>query len=153
MCAIVDANCWHEVFSGTRPEAGEAFYRWIERGDGRAVVGGALLRDELAKGHGRMRLIQELQLMGMVLRVDDAEVDEAAAEIEQGGLCRSNDTHIVALARVGRATLLYSNDGDLHQDFTNPALLKGGKVYSTQQSKDFRPSQRKLLERHRCPQR
>lgn len=153
MCAIVDANCWHEVFSGTRPEAGEAFFRWIERGHGRALVGGALLRDELAKGYRGMQLIQELQLMGMVLRVDDTEVNEAEAEITKGGLCHSNDAHIVALAKVGRATLLYSNDGDLHRDFTNPALLKGGKVYSTQQSKEFRSSHKRLLERHRCPQR
>lgn len=153
MCAIVDANCWHEVFSRTRPAAGEAFYRWIERGHGRALVGGGLLRDELAKGHEGMRLILELQLMGMVVRVDDAEVDEAEAEIEKGGLCRSNDAHIVALARVGGATLLYSNDGALHQDFTNPDLLKGGRVYSTQRHKDLRASHKRLLEQHRCPQR
>lgn len=151
MCAVVDADCWHEVFSESRPEAGEAFYRWIERGHGRALVGGALLREDL--GEAYVNLIAELQQKGVVVRVDDAAVDEAAARLTEEGQCRSNDAHIVALAKVGRATLLYSNDSDLHRDFTNPAPLKGGKIYSTQRSKDFRPGQRKLLARHRCPQR
>ena len=37
MCAIVDANVAHEVFSSDRPEAGVKFFNWIKT-RGRLVV-------------------------------------------------------------------------------------------------------------------
>ena len=51
-------------------------------------------------------------------------------------LCASNDSHIIALAQVANARMLYSRDQDLHQDFTNLALLDRprGKVYPRNRS-------------------
>ena len=42
MCAIVDANVVHEVFSARRTPAGSKFLEWVEKGKGRIVVGGRL---------------------------------------------------------------------------------------------------------------
>ena len=39
MCAIVDANVAHEVFSAQRTPAGSKFLEWVEKGKGRIVVG------------------------------------------------------------------------------------------------------------------
>lgn len=46
MCAILDANVASEVFGKKdRPEAGKAFFRWIDKGKRRLVVGGKLLAE------------------------------------------------------------------------------------------------------------
>ena len=39
------------------------------------------------------------------------------AELQDAGACQSNDLHVLALAQVSGARLLYSNDLSLHQDF------------------------------------
>jgi hypothetical protein len=46
-------------------------------------------------------------------------------------LCRSNDLHIIALARVARVGLLCSRDQALADDFTNRTLIANprGRVY------------------------
>ena len=61
--------------------------------------------------------------------------------------CRSNDQHIIALAHVGGARLLYSNDGDLHDDFDDKGLIDNprGKVYSTRKKKNFTRAHERLL--------
>ena len=46
MCAIVDVNVFHELFSLKHSEAGVKFFQWINCESGRLVVGGKLL-DEL----------------------------------------------------------------------------------------------------------
>lgn len=55
-----------------------------------------------------------------------------------------------ALALVSGARLLYSDDGDLNDDFSNPDIISrpGGRVYTTLESEsgNFTPRHRKLLE-------
>lgn len=48
------------------------------------------------------------------------------------GQLRSNDPHILALARASGARLLYTADKDLIADFKNPRIVSRprGKVYS-----------------------
>jgi len=62
---------------------------------------------------------------------------------------KSDDAHVVALAIVSGARLLYSKDVDLHEDFKNSKIISDprGKVYSTYQSGEFRGAHRKLLAR------
>ena len=65
---------------------------------------------------------------------------------------QSDDPHILALAQIGGARLLYSDDQPLHGDFKNAALLDPpGAIYSTLRSGTFGPAKRRLLARHRCP--
>lgn len=45
MCAIVDANVGSEVFGADPPPAGEGFFAWLNKGRGRLVCGGKLLRE------------------------------------------------------------------------------------------------------------
>lgn len=65
------------------------------------------------------------------------------------GMCQSDDTHIIALAQISGARLLFSNDKALHQDFKNKELINNprGKVYSTLRGSDFRASHKNLLAR------
>ena len=42
-------------------------------------------------------------------------MDEREEELNEEGRCHSNDTHVIALAQITGARLLYSNDKALHE--------------------------------------
>ena len=146
MCAIIDANVAHEVFGENRPEAGVKFFEWIEEKGGRLVAGGKLLA-ELYRTPARMWVQQRL-LAGEITTEDKNEVNAKTDQLHNEGSCKSDDPHVIALAQVSGARLLYSNDGDLQEDFGNKNLIDRprGKVYSTRVNKDFQPGHKKLLE-------
>lgn len=146
MCGILDTNCLPDVFGANRSEVGEKFFDWFSAGNGRLVVGGKLYH-ELYHGSEKFReSAQPLLLAGRMKRVSDEKIDSQAAQLDKQGLCRSNDSHVIALAQVSGARLLCSNDADLQQDFKQKNLLDGprGKVYSTRDKngnvKGYQPS-------------
>ena len=147
MCAIVDANVVHEVFGSNLQSAGEQFFDWIEKGNERLVVGGRLLEELEASSEGFREWASEAAEAGKMKAVNKNEVDARTREIENEGEYKSDDPHILALAQVSGARLLYSNDGDLQADFKNKNLIDDprGRVYSTRESKNFRPAHRGLL--------
>lgn len=133
MCAIVDANVVSEVFGSNLPPAGEKFFDWLNKGSGRLIVGGKLL-EELEQGSADFRRWgREAQLAGKMKIVDKSKVDAKTEQIQNEGAIRSDDPHVIALAQVSRARLLYSNDRNLQKDFDNKRLIDAprGKVYST----------------------
>ena len=145
MCAIVDANRADDVFGPNRSEAGEAFFNWLWEGRGKLVIGGEVRR-ELAQTSARDWL-QQLLLAGRAIDVDDGQVDARAKEVR--GQCHSDDPHVIALAQLSSARLLYSNDKDLHRDFGNRQLVSEprGRIYSTNESDHFSQHRRRLLGR------
>ena len=147
MCAIVDANVASEVFGSKLPPAGEKFFDWLNKGSGRLVVGGKLL-EELEKSSADFRRWgQEAQLAGKMRIASKSEVDARTEQIQSEGAIRSDDPHVIALAQVSGARLLYSNDGNLQQDFKNKKLIDDprGKVYSTRGDRSFQGSHDSLL--------
>ena len=145
MCAIVDANVVPEVFGHDRPAAGAEFFKWINREGGRLVAGGRLL-EELERTVAR-EWVRQAMIAGRIRAEDNSEVDARAAELRDS--CISDDPHVIALAQVSGARLLYSNDQDLHRDFRNERLIDGprGSVYATRDGKGFRDRHRRLLRR------
>lgn len=152
MCAILDANVAAQVFGAERPEAGRAFLDWIDSGRVRLVIGGRLLREldhirEFRKWRG------QAVLAGRIMLLNDEAVDDRARQLGQENACRSDDEHVIAVAQLGGARLLYSNDSDLQDDFRNKALIDRprGKVYSTRDHDDLtRVHQRLLANRNLC---
>ena len=149
MCAIVDANVAPEVFGVGRPAAGKKFFEWINKGSGRLVVGGELLKELDENSPGFREWFRQALLSGSLKEENDQKVNSRTESLRAVRTCRSNDPHIVALAQVSGARLLYSNDKELHQDFGNGDLIRNprGKVYSTLRSKDFKRSHKQLLRR------
>ena len=145
MCAIVDVNVSHKIFGDNRPEAGEKFLKWLESGSLRLVVSRKLLA-ELNYGNAQ-KWIQQAILAGKVRQEATDTVDEREQKLHEEGRCHSNDTHVIALAQISGARLLYSNDKDLHDDFGNKRLIdrSRGKVYSTNERKDFSSVHARLL--------
>ncbi len=149
MCAIVDANVAHEVFGVNQTPAGKRLYDWINEGQGRLVIGGRLT-EELNRASAKFpQWAKRALLFGRIRSVNDDEIRAKTKSIVAGGKCVSNDMHIVSLAQVSGARLLFSNDGDLHTDFRNKTLINNprGQIFSTRMSGDLTSSHKRLLAR------
>ena len=150
MCAILDANVRNEAFGSNPSEAGLKFFDWLTRGRATLVIGGKLVQ-ELEKDAPEKFLEwqQNARLSGKLVRVNDADVQTRANGLVRSESCVSGDGHIIALAQVSGARLLYSNDKLLAEDFKNKTLIDEprGKVYSTIINKRFTPAHRRLLQR------
>ncbi len=146
MCAILDANVAHEVFGPKQLEPGAKFLEWILKGQRRLVIGGKVLQ-ELAKNTNFVEWSQQARLAGYWRTVDGRCVNKRASEIQQEGLLKSDDPHVLALAQLSGARLLYSNDKKLHKDFKDTRHISdpSGKVYSTLKDRHFSNSHKGLL--------
>ena len=147
MCAIIDANVAHELKGTDRHEAGTRFLDRVDSGKLPLVVGGKL-REELYRTP-IWEWIRQALLAGKALSFDDDEVDRKTTELQDLGGYISDDPHIIALAQISPARLLYSNDRALQTDFKKKGLVDGrrGRIYSTLMYKSFKDSHRRLLDR------
>ncbi|MCY4278123.1 MAG: hypothetical protein OXE81_09860 [Gammaproteobacteria bacterium] len=146
MCAILDANVTSEVFGKEQSHAGQKFRDWLKTGNSFLVMGGKLA-DELTHDHRfREWSIQAIQY-GKLRLFDRGEVEKRTDELQRSDVCRSDDAHVIALAQISGARLLFSNEPDLHKDFKSKHLIDGprGKVYSTKDSKAFTKAHKTLL--------
>jgi predicted nucleic acid-binding protein len=148
MCAILDASVVSEVFARNCPPAGRAFADWIVHRHGRLIVGGKVER-ELRRNKPFKKWIQGLLLSGKARRLSVSKVDDLAAALEKDKRCQSNDAHVIALAQLSGARLLYSNDINLNLDFVNPDLVPPprGCDYSTLKEREFTRDHQALLKR------
>lgn len=139
MCLIVDANLAGLVFGSPPHPDFVPVLDWLQQRDGCLVVGGHLA-DELGRLEKARRFVLQLLRAGIALQVPTAEVAREEAEVAATGFCESNDSHVVALARVSGARTLCTHDRALQRDFRNAQLIAKprGSVYQ-------RPAHGKLL--------
>lgn len=155
MCAIVDASVANQLWECGGTPAGKAFREAVDQGKVPLVTGGSQ-RDELMRSGEQMRRwLAELQSAGRLTRVDDEQVNLRCREIcdasaTDGKLYDSDDPHVIALAQVSGARLLYTKDQKLTRDFKKKRLIDEprGRVYSTSQADDLTRSHRDLLRRN-----
>ena len=155
MCVILDASVRDNVFGTERTSAGEQFFNWLETSRARLVVGGELFT-ELAGSANFAKWAEIAIADGRVWRVARKEVEREMASLSSIQRCKSNDEHVIALARVSKARILYSDDGNLCNDFKNPALVPRphGRLYPTGESQNARRHRRQLLNQpNLCPNR
>ena len=146
MCAILDNSTRDEVFGNAPTDRGRFFFDWINQGKGRLAIGGTKLRAELGGSIQQpgsinfRRWLPTAIRLGLVTQPDDDDVvDATARNLEAQGICLSNDPHVLALAQQTGARLLYSNDGDLQEDFRNRGIVGGvrGKIYPNTGYREF----------------
>jgi hypothetical protein len=137
MCLIIDANVVHKVFPEPHQDF-EPVHRALVSRRARLAYGGELRREYVQIGWFR-RLLLRLDQMGSARKVPDSPVDAETERLATGRLCRSDDPHVIALARVGRVRLLCSDDADLCLDFRDPALISGprGNIYRRREHADL----------------
>ena len=150
MCAIIDNNVRHEAFGEptVQTAAGKFFVDWVNSGKGQLVVGGKLL-EELSEYWNFSRWFRRARRTGQVIRVSDDAVAAETAALESRRICKSNDAHVLALARVSGARLLFTNDQDLQEDFGNRAIIQEprGRVYTTRLHQEVSRTHQNLLNR------
>ena len=146
MCGIVDANVAHEVFGDDRPPAGERFFDWLASPRGQLVVGGDLLQ-ELGRNRGFVRWLGTAIRSGRARSMPNEAVNARTEKLRQRDMCRSNDEHVLALALVSGARLLYTNDAALIADFKDREIVVNprGKVYTTAVHNRVTATHRRLL--------
>lgn len=154
MCAILDANAAGLVFTsrttGVENEsASKRFFDWIDSGAGSLIAGGKLL-GELDKVSNFQKWRKRAVFAGRIRILDEDNVNQTASQVAPH--CKSDDPHVIAVALIGNARFLYSNDNDLQKDFKNPNLVNNprGSVYSTRHGNNFTQNHRRLLMRNPC---
>jgi len=143
MCAIIDVNVVGQAFGDehTRTPAGNLFRKWVNQRQGRLIVGGKLKR-ELARNSNFKYWLKEAVSSNRAKLIDDDEVARKVAILSEDNSFQSNDRHVIALAQISGARLLYSEDKNLQKDFRKKNLIDKprGKVYSS-------PNHRHLFKR------
>jgi hypothetical protein len=127
MCLIIDANVAHE-FNAPMTDDAKPIQRWIDKRKGQIAIGGQLTK-ELTKTKLRSLLLELYRAnIAVVYNKEKLEAEEKA--VSRLGLCESNDVHVLALARVSGARVVFSKDGPLATDFTNVRIVTPrGRVY------------------------
>ncbi|TAG00808.1 MAG: hypothetical protein EAZ43_12700 [Betaproteobacteria bacterium] len=128
---IVDANCATLTLSANPNPDFAPVMQAILKNKATLVLGGSKQRDEYTRLAAVWRFIIALDRAGKAKKYLDSEVDHFEVSLGESGLLRSDDPHILALARVSGARLLCSRDQNLHFDFTSQQILNApqGKVY------------------------
>ncbi len=145
MCMIVDTNQLGKLLVQPEDEDTAPVHKWLRKGRGRIVysTGGKFEQEIVRTMRDRLR---EYSRNGRARLVPAEDVARMEQSLRDDPRRRSDDPHIIALARVSRARLLYSGDKDLIKDFTSRDIIKGprGKVYSGSRNAG-------LLTRDACP--
>ncbi len=140
MCIIVDANMASIVFASPTPDDFVPLIDWLtsKKIDGRLVIGGKLSQ-ELDKVTNVGHLIQTLSRAGRARQISHKEVEEETKIVESTNLCRSDDPHVIALARLSGARTLCTAEIKLHADFKNQKLISKpkGRIYQTSDHKNL----------------
>ncbi len=136
MCVILDA-CMYSDFCDPQNHHMKPLRKWIDKNGKIAYSATKKFESELPermKGifasyreAGKLKLVNK----GAVMRIQNSLT----------GL-RSNDPHIIALAKVAEVNLLVSSDKKLQRDFHT--FIKNGKVYQ-------KKSHERLLYKRSCP--
>ena len=148
MCVIIDADARDEVFGNADSEAGAYMLEWLTSGPGKLVIGGQLRRELTGSGEFT-RWLRTAIRVGRVIDAGDSDVDAGAKALRRGSMCRSNDTHVLALARESKARLLFTNDRKLQEDFRDPRIIRTprGHVFTTRCGTAITDVHRDLLSR------
>jgi hypothetical protein len=132
MCLIIDANLTHQILTQPPDDDFKPVLDWLTlpSQNGQLVTGGKAA-DELLKMGAPRRFIRALAQAGRLRLIPKASVYAEQAIVLATDLCKSDDPHIIALARVSGARVLCSYDKALHADFKNPNLVSKprGKIY------------------------
>ena len=135
MCAIIDNDVSHQAFGRRKTPAGMFFLKRLNKRKVGALVAGGKLFSELSQNAEFSSVFNGMVQAGRARRIPDKDVDAEEDAIRAEGVhMKSNDIHVLALARVSGARLLFTNDGNLQDDFRDRRIIRGtqGRVYNTQ---------------------
>jgi predicted nucleic acid-binding protein len=119
MCVVIDANTAADFCRQEKPYLRELL-RWINKG-GRVAAGGKL-EQELYKVEPMRALLIEWSRSGRLIKVSKEKIEACERRIKKG--CRSNDTHVIALAITSKAEIVVTADKELISDLKNTQVVQ-----------------------------
>lgn len=147
MCLIIDACCANALANADLPQA-KLILDWVKSGG--KIVSGGKLEIEL-KGTALQPLIATWKAAGRLQGIDPQVIKNEERSIDQSQL-RSNDIHVVALARASGAMTIVTRDKNLMHD-----LKHSGEVQPSRKIFPFQTTatsnlkiQRKVLRESGC---
>ena len=154
VCLIIDADCVGLVFGSNRSAAGRDLAKWLKNRGARLVAGGQL-REELKRDTRFQKWAEEAQKGGRFKKIPGLDIAREESRLPRDH-CRSNDLHVIALARASGARILYSKDRKLQDDFKDPRLVDKpeGILLPPGESRNASRMRRQILNRRElCPNR
>ena len=145
MCLIIDSDRFFNVLSEPVSEDFRPIVNWLRRRRGKLIYSFSGKYGNELNDNAKIRLAQ-YKTAGYAESVDENKLSEYTEEVSKNPSLVSNDAHIIALALISGARLLFTGDSDLMDDFRNRKVLTGkkrGKIYSGSQNA-------KLLESYKC---
>ena len=144
MCIIVDADRIVDFFSKPNNEDAAPIHKWLNRKLGVLIYStGSKFANDLQ--HKTQRLLLEYVNAGYAKLIPASDFQEDEHRLQKNSAVKSDDYHVLALARSANVRILYTGDQDLMDDFKNKDLISKGKIYSGKQNG------KKLLNNWRCP--
>jgi hypothetical protein len=138
VCVIIDANRVSATFGSPPCKDAVPILDWIARGGGKLVYGGGLA-SEYAKVQSAFHFVNELRRAGRAFELRKDEVHAEGQLVTAKFDLKSDDPHILAIARLSGARVLFSQDKNLHHDFRNSAIVAKprGRVYKSREHAGF----------------
>lgn len=134
---IIDANVLGNFLSEPESEDCEPIYRWLGIGGKIIYSPGGRFAREVGR-YAKTKLI-ELARKGSAIQVDAEKFMRIEAAVKKAASCKSDDFHVLALAKFSGARVLYTRDQNLIEDFKNKAVIDNprGKIYSGKANKSL----------------
>ena len=131
MCIIVDANRLGAFLADPPDDDSRPIRKWLDRGAGSIVysTGGRFARE--IRGRAKAKLADYVRA-GRAKLIPASRFADDECDLKARADLRSDDPHVLALARAAGARLLYTADRNLISDFKDRRFIDGprGKVYS-----------------------
>ena len=131
MCIIVDDNRLGNFLAEPADKDAAPIREWLNRKGGSILYStGGEFAQELGK-KAKTKL-QNYSRAGKAKLFPASKFEQDLRDLQAQGGLRSNDPHILALARASGARLLYTRDRDLITDFKDRRFIDKprGKIYS-----------------------
>ena len=135
MCMIVDANKLGSLSSEKANGDAAPIRSWLGKRSGKLVYSsGGKFKGEL--NHPSKKMLVEYARAGYATLYLAERFAKDEAQLRGNSELKSDDPHILALARHSRARILYTADKDLMRDFKNKKLIDHprGRIYSGSQN-------------------
>lgn len=144
MCIIVDANRLGVLLSRRTNEDVKPIHDWLDDRQGMIIysTGGEFENDV---SEGARRALAELVKSGKARFINRRRLESKVKLLTAYANYRSNDPHVLALAIVSGARLLYTADQALRDDFKKGKWMNGefiiqkprGKLYSSKNNSNL----------------
>lgn len=131
MCMIVDTSRMADLLAEPAKEDATPVRRWVDGGAGNLVYTTGDKFDQEMTDRA-LDWLSEREKAGRAKLILPASVQSEVRRLESLNRLRSDDAHVLALARVSGARLLYTRDKALMDDFRDPEIVPRprGKIYS-----------------------